>query len=83
MRLYKQVLGIMIIIIIVLSLILWLFANEEKFLDQELLNLSKQLNRSNNEYITKCYNGSYIIVRPTDFFICDSINPNITLDLKQ
>lgn len=79
MKWYKFILGIMILLIIVLSLVLWLFENEDKFLDKDLVELKHKVNVSNDEYITKCYNGSYVIVKPTDIFICDSINPNIRL----
>lgn len=69
----------MIIMIIVLSLIILLFENQDKFLDEEYLILRGKINHSNNESVVKCINDSYIIISPYDVYICGKLNPNIRL----
>ena len=66
----------MFILVITLYGIVLLFENEDKFLDKEFVELKGKVNVSNGEYIAKCYNGSYVIVRHTDIFICGEINQN-------
>jgi hypothetical protein len=71
----------MFIVIITLSLILFLFENENFFYDDDYLTLKEKLNKSNNETIVIC-NNEYVIISPYDFYICGSINKNITLKTK-
>lgn len=83
MKWYNYFFIICLILILSLSIILWLFEHEDKFIDPQLVLLIDKVNLSNGEYITKCYNGSYVIAKPTDFYICGSLNKNISLGLKQ
>ena len=79
MRLIKDLFIVMIVLIIALSFIILLFDNQDIFLDKEYLMLRDQLNISNNESITLCNNGSYQIITPYDFYICEELNKNIHL----
>lgn len=79
MRWYKPFFIICTITIISLSLIIFLFENEDKFLDSQLVELRNKVNLSNGDRIIKCYDGGYAIIRDGDYYICDFLNKNITV----